>query len=178
MNTPPPPLAVTQLHIRLEQCLSVINDFSSAQSTSTDIKFKVSVLSCLIREYKWLRENKASQFCSVRLPVLQSDPMKRRHLGRWSSKQAGSERRCPRVHSGQIIFTLSPLCFLSTPLCPHLGLTQSLGRASASLCVLAGGAFCLGGRRGPRVSFWKKKRKKMKICKRLFYIKLKEVWHF
>lgn len=41
-------------------------------------------------------------------------------LGGWSSKQAGSEWRCPRVHSGQTMYTLSFLHFSpqlhSTPL--------------------------------------------------------------
>ena len=83
-------------------------------------KSKVSVLSRLLpREYKWPAENEAKEqhlnsqlfFCSAPCVTIGSNE-KANIWGRWSSKQAGSERRCPRVHIGQPIYTLS---FLFSP---------------------------------------------------------------
>lgn len=84
-------------------------------------------------------------------------------------------------------FTLSLSCFHVSPLSPASSLLgsapspfclwQSLGWASTSLGFLAGGALCLRGWRGPRVSFCRKtwetihthQKKKSKI---LYKIKL------
>ena len=130
------------------------------------------------REYEWLTEDEAReqnlrcQFYSVLLPVLQSDPMKRRTFGPLklqTGRQWAKVSLCPfrttNIHSLSFLHA-SPLSLASTPqLClppspPPFGLWLGLGRASTSLGVLAGGALCLGGWGGPRVSFWWNKKKK------------------
>lgn len=107
---------------------SVINEFCSARSFSTDINSKF--LCFLVSSEIWMTnrvwsKRAASQFVSCTpfcSPCYNLIQWKGVHLGRWSSKQAGSERRCPHVRLGQPIYTLpflSPClstftCFLST----------------------------------------------------------------
>lgn len=124
------------------------------------------------REYKWLTEDEAKeqnlrcQFYSVLLPVLQSDPMKRRtfgpmklQTGRQWAKVSSCPLRTTNIHSLSFLH-VSPLSLVSAPqLCPPSGPWLSLGGASTSLGVLAGGALRLGGRGGPRVSFWRNEKK-------------------
>ena len=83
------------------------------------------------REYKWLTEDEAKeqnlrcQFYSVLLPVLQSDPMKRRtfgplklQTGRQWAKVSSRPLRTTNIHSLSFLH-VSPLSLVSTPqLCP------------------------------------------------------------
>lgn len=127
---------------------------------------------------EWSSISIVSLFCSACYNLIQ---WKGEHLGRWSSKQAGSERRCPHVQLGQTkkhsLFSFLPClstltCFLSTfhslALPPSSVPGWSLGRASTSLGILAGGALCLRGWGGPRVSFWRKQYEKKKSVKDVF----------
>lgn len=166
-------------------------------------KFKVSVLSYLIKEYKWLTEYEAKEqhlnchFYSVLLPMLQSDPMERRafgplrlQTGRQWAKASSCPVRTTNIHSLVPFLHVSPLSLASsllsllgsaTPTPPHpFGLWLSLGRASTSLGILAGGALCLRGWGGPRGSFWRKTQgnNMQKRNQRLFVLSSsKVVWH-
>ena len=88
---------MTQLHIRLEHCFEC---FKWIMFSSVHLQSFCAFLSR--REYERLTENEAaSQFSqSVLLACYNRIQWKGEHLGRWSSKQAGSERRCPHVQLG------------------------------------------------------------------------------
>lgn len=103
---------------------------------------------------------------SALLRALQSDPKKGEHVGRlelqtgWQwAKVSSCPHRTTNMHS--LFFPLPTstrfLLYFSIPwLCRPFGLWLSLGRASPSLGVLAGGALGLGGWGGPRVASWRK----------------------
>lgn len=117
---------------------SVINVFCSAPSISTDIQ---SFCAFLLQEYKWLTEYKAKEqhlnchFYSVlfRSPRVTIGSNKKSCIrADESSKQAASERRCPRVRLGQPINTLSFLFPSPLSLASNLHITPWLCPPSAS----------------------------------------------
>lgn len=139
---------------------------------------QVSVLSCLVRNIndKQRKEQQLRcQFYSGLLPVLQSDPMKRRTFGPLklqTGRQWAKVSSCPlkttNKHSLSFLHVspLPPASHLLFPprLFSPFGLWLGLGWASTSLGILAGGALCLRGWGGPRVPFWRKTQ--TKICKK------------
>lgn len=124
---------MTRIHFRLEQRFECYkwNLFSSVHLRRHESK--VSVLSSLsLQEYKWLSEYESTVLlCYVPLVTIWSN--EKAYIWRhWSSKQAGSERKCPHVHLGQPIYTLYFLppclstftCFLSSFSAPLQSLVE------------------------------------------------------
>lgn len=124
------------------------------------------------RDWKWQKKEAAFQMpgllwaaCCV---TIWSDE-KAKRLERWSSKQAGSERRSPCVH-WEKDNVHSSLCPQFTPTAlnlslrglnhppgapPAFSMPTGLRWASTRLGILAGGALRLRGRGGPWGSVWR-----------------------
>ena len=170
MNTPSTTLFIIRTMFRVLQ----MNSVQLGPSPQTISKF----LCFLVSSGIWMTNRGWSERAESQVSVLlRSAP----RVTIWSNEKAyiwaAEAPNRPAVSEGVLVsiqdnqYTLSFLSpclptftrFHSSalpPPPPPFGLWLGLGRASTSLGVLAGGALCLGGWGGPRVSFWWNKKKK------------------
>jgi len=147
------PYPMTKSHIRLEQCFECYKLILLSPSSQTLIQSFCAFLSC--QDSKWQTEHETKechlkcQFYSVLLPLLQSDPVKRQHLGwlklqtcrQWAKVSSCSfwTATIPPLLFPSPYFLLLPLQFSASPQSPtdfkmgrhlpgHLGLWSPLAQ--------------------------------------------------